>query len=248
MLGCTVSIAPVSCGNGCAAIPAMLPGMCALAPPRGAQPLRSARTRSNGGCTFAEHPDRPAPSARIIWHADLDPGTISVVAEPADPSDPDSLRIDRLASWLDIAVDAAGHEHVVLSDGWHHIRLDVEKGHLTGQEAVLLQYQLRGLESAESRLLPLRRLLDLCRHRRFARTLFPRDPGIDRGLAMLRVHDALSAGASQREIGEALFGTERVREDWGAGSDSLRSRVRRLVREAGAMARGGYRQLMRRRP
>lgn len=165
---------------------------------------------------------------------------------PADPSDPDSLRIDRISSWLAMAVDAQGREHVVLSDGWHHIRLDVEEGRLSGQEAVLLHYRLRGLACAEHRLLPLRRLLDLCRHRRFARSLFPRDPRIDRWIDVLRVHDALSDGASQREIGTALFGHERVRRDWSDGSDSLRSRVRRLVREARDMARGGYRQLMRR--
>jgi len=97
-------------------------------------------------------------------------------------------------------------------------------------------------------LLPLRRFLDLCRHRRFARSLFPREARIDRGIEMLRVHDAIGQGASQREIGAALFGDERVARDWVGESDSLRSRVRRLVREAHAMARGGYRQLMRRRP
>ena len=63
---------------------------------------------------------------------------------------------------------------------------------------------------------------------------------------MLRVHDAVRDGASQREIGAALFGDERVGHDWSDGSDSLRSRVRRLVREARDMAQGGYRQLMRR--
>lgn len=204
------------------------------------------RIRLYGGCIFAEQPDRAAPSARIIWHADLDPGTIGVAALPADPSDPDSLRIDRISPWLAMALDAQGREHVVLSDGWHHIRLDVEEGRLSGQEAVLLHYRLRGLACAEQRLLPLRRLLDLCRHRRFARSLFPRDPRIDRWVDVLRVHDALSGGASQREIGAALFGHERVHRDWSEGSDSLRSRVRRLVREARDMARGGYRQLMRR--
>lgn len=65
---------------------------------------------------------------------------------------------------------------------------------------------------------------------------------------MLRVHDAIGRGASQREIGAALFGEERVARDWVGESDSLRSRVRRLVGEAHAMARGGYRQLMRRKP
>jgi hypothetical protein len=201
-----------------------------------------------GGCTFAEHPNLPAPEARLIWHADLDPGTLGVTAIPADPSAPDSIRIDRIAPWLTIATDDWGREHAVLSDGWHHIRLDIEEGRLAGQEAVLLHYRLRGLASAEARLLPLRRFLDLCRHRRFARSLFPRDARIDRGIEMLRAHDAIGEGASQREIGAALFGDERIRGDWSDGSDSLRSRVRRLVREARAMARGGYRQLMRRRP
>ncbi len=201
-----------------------------------------------GGCTFAEHPDLQAPEARLIWHADLDPGTIGVTAFPADPTDPDSIRIDRIASWLAIATDDRGREHAVLSDGWHHIRLDIEEGRLEGQEAVLLHYRLRGLATAETRLLPLRRFLDLCRHRRFARSLFPRDARIDRGIEMLRVYDAIGQGASQREIGAALFGDGRVARDWVGESDSLRSRVRRLVREAHAMARGGYRQLMRRRP
>ncbi len=167
---------------------------------------------------------------------------------PADPLDPDSVHVARIAPWLAIAIDPAGCEHAVLSDGWHHIRFDIEEGRLAGQEAVLLHYRLRGVASAEARLLPLRRFLDLCRHRRFARSLFPRDARIDRWIDMLRVHDAIGQGASQREIGAALFGDERVARDWNDVSDSLRSRVRRLVREAGAMARGGYRQLMRRRP
>ena len=201
-----------------------------------------------GGCTFAEHPGLPAPEARIIWHADLDPGTIGVAALPADPADPDSIRIAGIAPWLAIAIDPAGREHAVLSDGWHHIRLDIEEGRLAGQDAVLLHYRLCGLASAETRLLPLRRLLDLCRHRRFARSLFPRDPRIDRGIELLRVHDALGEGASQREIGAMLFGEERTAHEWSGASDSLRSRVRRLVREARDMARGGYRQLMRRIP
>lgn len=206
---------------------------------------RAATTRCAGGFTFAENPDRLAPEARIIWHADLDPGTLAATATPAPSSDPDALSLAMLAPWLTIVSDCDGHEHAVLSDGWHHIRLDIEEGRLAGEAAVLLQYRLHGLATAEARLLPLRRLIDLYRHGRFARSLFPRDPRIARGIAMLRVHDALGAGASQREIGIALFGVERVAEDWNDRSDSLRSRVRRLVREARAMARGGYRLLMR---
>ncbi len=202
---------------------------------------------SSGGFTFAEHPDRAAPEARIIWHADLDPGTLRVIAVPSDPADPDSIRTDRLAPWLALSTDSDGREHAVLSDGWHRIRIDVEEGSIAREEAVLLHYRLLGLASAEPRILPLRRFLELCRRGRFARSLFPRDPRIERWLTVLRVHDALAAGASQREIGEALFGEDRIVLDWNDDSDSLRSRVRRLVRDAQAMARGGYRYLLHRR-
>ena len=215
----------------------------------GPVPLRAAPipSRSFGGCTFVEHPNRAAPEARIIWHADFDPGTMAVAAIPADPADPDSLDLDRIASWLAVAIDREGREHAVLSDGWHHIRIDIEEGCLTGQQAVLLHFRLQGILSLQRRLLPLRRFLDLCRRRQFSRALFPPDPQIARSVDMLPVHDALGQGASQRDIATGLFGETRVAQDWTGSSDSLRSRVRRLVREAGAMARGGYRQLMRRR-
>jgi len=116
---------------------------------------------------------------------------------------------------------------------------------LVGAPAVHLHYMLHGIVSTEHALLPLRRLLHLHRHRRFGRSLFPHDPWIGRGISLLRVHDALQDGASQREIASALFGRKRVHDDWGGESDSLRSRIRRLVRDVRVMANGGYRQLMR---
>nr|WP_279338829.1 DUF2285 domain-containing protein [Sphingomonas sp. BGYR3] len=94
--------------------------------------------------------------------------------------------------------------------------------------------------------MPLRRLITLCRHGRFARSLFPPEPRMDRWLTMLRVHDALMDGASQREIAMVLFGEDRVRAARDQGNDSLRSRTRRLARDALAMAAGGYRRLLRR--
>jgi hypothetical protein len=202
-------------------------------------------TRPAGAFTFAERPDLAAPEARIIWHADFDPGTLDVAVVPVDRADPDHIVLDNLAPWLTVVTDRDGGEHAVLSDGWRRIRLDVEAGSLARGGRVLFLYRLQGLASARARLLPMRRFLDLARHRRFTATLFPRDPYIDRCIRLLRVHDALAAGASQREIGEALFGAGHVARDWKGRSDSLRSRVRRLVRDAAGMAEGGYRSLMR---
>jgi hypothetical protein len=165
---------------------------------------------------------------------------------PVAGDTPDSLDPALLARWLTVATDAEGREHAVFSDGWHRIRLDLESGQLIAGMPVVLQYQLHGLHSAAPCILPLLRLLHLCRHRRFAASLFPADTHVPRGLILLRVHDALADGASQREIARVLFNELEVDRDWGSAADSIRSRVRRLIVDARAMARGGYRALMRR--
>ena len=95
-------------------------------------------------------------------------------------------------------------------------------------------------------MLTLRRFLGLCQHRRFGTSLFPPEPQTLRWLDMLRVHDAMGEGASHREIASELFGEGRVADDWNGTSDSLRSRVRRLVQDARVMAAGGYRNMLRR--
>lgn len=203
--------------------------------------------RFHGDFIFAEHPGRSAPDARILWAGALDPGILTVTACPADPHDPDTLLLDRIMPWLTCVAGPDGQEHALLSDGWHHIRLDVVDGQLAGQSAVHLSYRLHGLSTAGRHLLTLRRLLAVCQHRRFGPSLFPPDPRMGRWVRMLQVHDALSTGASQREVAAVLFGDARVRQDWSDASDSLRARVRRLVREARAMAAGGYRHLLWRR-
>ncbi len=205
-----------------------------------------ATTPSNGGFTFAERPEVEAPDARIIWHADFDPGTLRVVASPIGRGDPDAIDPALLAPWLTVVRDRHG-EHAVLSDGWHHIRLDIEQGSLSGGEPVLLEYRLKGVASAEARILPLRRLLDLCRKGRFSRALYPPDRRVERWILALRVHDALLAGASQREIARVLFGDASGQGGGDRRADSIRSRVRRLAADARRLAGGGYRVLMRRR-
>jgi len=202
-------------------------------------------TRSDGGCTFAEDPLRDAVRARILWRAELDPGTLLVAVVPVAAGDPDAFDPARFARWLTVTADADGWEHAVLSDGFRHIRIDVEAGSLRLGQPVRLSYRLAGVASAAPKLLPLRRLIALCQRGRFAASLFPADRRIRRWLEVLRVHDAIRHGASQREIAMVLFGSERVDADRTGRADSLRSRVRRMVREARLLASGGYRLLLR---
>lgn len=166
--------------------------------------------------------------------------------DPVGQAGPNSIDTKQLAPWLSVVADTSGLEHAVLSDGWRRIRLDVTAGTLTGCDLVVMHYEISGVEAAMTRVLPLRRILHFCRHQQFARSLFPRDDRIGRWLTVLRAHDALRDGASQREIARALFGDARIDREWRVSADALRSRVRRLVRDAHYFASGGYRLLMRR--
>ncbi len=236
-----VTIGRRSPGNGCAAIKATSTGMRVPA----SSPAQDGTEApfGRGGSTFAEDPEVSAPGARLIWSADIDPGTIEVEALPARRDSGDAIDPATFAEWLALARSEDGREHVVITDGFRRIRLDVAAGSLAAGP-VRLRYRLEGIAALRPRVLPLRRLLALCDNRRFAVSLFPLDPKIGRFVDMLRVHDGLIAGASLGDLAEVLYGTE-AGDTKARRSDSLRSRVRRLVREARAMAAGGYRDLMR---
>lgn len=110
---------------------------------------------SPGGCTFAEDPALPAPHARIIWDAGLDPGTLRARVTRVPPDHPDALDPDLIEPWLSIVDDGDG-QHAVLSDGWHRLRLDLIGDNLRSGP-VLLSYEIVGIVTASSKLLPLRR-------------------------------------------------------------------------------------------
>lgn len=143
-----------------------------------------------------------------------------------------------------VAVAPGGHEHLLLSDGYRRIRIDVVNGSLLSGP-VLLEYQLQGMRHIDAQLLSLRRLIALVRTGRFVKTLFPSDPYAARIAKSLRSYDALQAGASQRDIAIALFGADLVEREWAGTSDFLKSRTRRLLRLARTLAAGGWRDLMR---
>ncbi len=165
-------------------------------------------------------------------------------AVPGDRHSPDCFDPRRFGAWLAVERDEDGREHVVIAQGWRRIRIEVESGSIADGRPVVLHYRLAGVASAAPKVLPLRRLIELCRTGRFAGPLFPPDRRVPRWLLALRVHDALEAGASQREIAAVLFGEARVGREWRGGSESLRQQIRRLAGDARYLATGGYRSLL----
>ena len=155
----------------------------------------------------------------------------------------DDFNLERFAPSSLLVTSAEGPEHLLISDGFHAIRLDVMSGTLAAGP-VRLHYRLAGLASADRPVLTLRRLLALSRTGQFCRSLYPREVRARRWILMLRAFDALAGGADQREIGSVLLSPEADEPRWRTRSPSLRSRVQRLVRVARRMASDGYIELL----
>jgi len=201
-----------------------------------------AETPERWGLHAFEPPGRMVPEARPVWSVGVHPYVLVVEAGP--PEGGDVLDLERFARLSTLIAWANGREHLLISDGYRAIRLDVVSGSLA-DGPVELRYRLSGLATAERPLLTLRRLLALWRTGRLSRSLHPEEARARRLLLMLRAQDALGAGANQRTIAAELLGGGATRERWRVEASSVRSQVQRLVRGARRMAEGGFRQLLR---
>ncbi|WP_244672989.1 MULTISPECIES: DUF2285 domain-containing protein [unclassified Mesorhizobium] len=74
--------------------------------------------------------------------------------------------------------------------------------------------------------------------------LFPREKRGPRLTFVLRALDGSLAGASHRELAEALVGQRRAHADWRDPRDHLRDRIRRAVSRGRALTNGGYRDFL----
>ena len=197
-----------------------------------------------GGYVFAEDPNLSAAEARLFWRPDIDPRVITAEAIPArDGSDTFDLFAQRVPA---ILLQQKGQpEELLLNPGPHSIRMSVTRGTLLGGP-VHLTYRLQGLEMLDVRLLALRRLEMLHRTGRIPVSLFPAARRIGRWTRILETLDALASGPAQRAAAVRLYGKPAVIDSWSATSDSMQSRVRRLIAEATRLANGGYLDLVRR--
>ena len=61
---------------------------------------------------------------------------------------------------------------------------------------------------------------------------------------MLTRDDGHAAGASYREMAEAVHGQKRVREEWSGRGCSMKERMRRALAKGQALCHGGHRKLV----
>ena len=143
-----------------------------------------------------------------------------------------------------LSIPSSG-EQLLLGKGSRSIRLSIAQGTLL-DGPVRLSYQLGGTDRLELRLLALRRLEGVLRHRRIPASLYPIGARTRRWMEIIAVLDALAHGLPHRVIAQILFGERLVNRDWTGGSDYLRTRTHRLICQARKLAAGGYIDLVRR--
>lgn len=193
------------------------------------------------GCLNMPDANRGWTDAPLLWSAEVDRSVLRVLALPAS---------SRLGTPFDLAacgtrafvVNGRECQHVLLRGCAGSIRLDVLSGSLL-DGPVSLVLCLAGMEADGPAMVVLRRFLHLRRTGRIPALSTRACQRLQRQVLALRVHDALAAGASIRDVGVMLFGFERVRDEW--ADEALKSQCRRLIALSREMAVGGYRTLLR---
>ena len=161
------------------------------------------------------------------------------VAEEDEP-----IRLDRLKCTRRILLTKDGYQHVVLANRHRSLHLLCE-GQLILNPSANLVIQLDGMRYMNLKRSTLRVLLSLYRGTRPSQTLRCDTQATLQLRDALMVFDGKQLGLSDREIAIALYGKQRVEEEWASRCGPLRARVRRLVRKGQQLVNGGYLQLMR---
>lgn len=196
------------------------------------------------GCISLQMPEVRSIEATPLWSRAVDPTVLTVRALPAQADDATAFMPSRWAHLIKAATVPDGTEHLQICEGYRRIRMDVAEGSLLAGP-VHLAYDLHGVSGIDGQVLTLRRLLALCRAGFFVKSLHAPLSSGPRLVRALRAHDATERGASIGDVGIALFGEARVRAEWNAPSEAMKSHCRRLIATARRMVTGGYLSLLR---
>lgn len=182
-----------------------------------------------------EPPGIPWPEARPIWRRAIDDSVLSAVAIPGSAVGTAAEVVDvRSLNTCATCVTDSDGEHWLLADHGGHVRIDVVGGSL-GQDQVGLQFHIMGYPHCHGQIAALQRLVALAELGRWPARNPPPERRAARWALILRVHDAMAAGASHREIAECLFDLGDLPR-WRVSAPSWRRRVQRLTNAARRLA------------
>lgn len=194
---------------------------------------------------YFEDPQRSAIEAEPFWLPELLPLVLPVTLGPpdSDGSKP-PFSVANLPCKASVVRLPGGIEHVRLSDSGRTIQL-VCRGASIVNGPVSLNFSDFDLRPSAQRLQTLRRLIVLLETGAFPSDLFNPHPRARRLATVLQAFDAKEAGANDRQIAEAILGTEAVSRVWPGQNNSMKERVRNYLREARAIIGGELSRFMR---
>lgn len=184
---------------------------------------------------FGDDAETPAHLARLFWNATIDPSVLQAAAESAQPHTQGQFDLFDLPVEASVLV-LADREELLLGQGNRTIRLSVRTGSLLSGP-VVLEFRTRSTDALIGRSAALQRFaaFQISRAGSIGAT---RAGSATRRLMLLRTLDALANDTRHRQVAMKLFGSEQVEASWSSASDHLRSRVRRLIQQARALALG----------
>lgn len=139
------------------------------------------------------------------------------------------------------AVD--GGQHLLFRDSGQFLQVFVQGAELA-EQVHLLSETIQSPNILKHQLQVVERFNALIEGGKLRRTPFSPNFRSQRLCTALRVLDGRLAGASYRDIAVALFGRDRVNEDWNAPGDHLKNRIRRAAQRGNFLMQGGYRALL----
>jgi len=180
-----------------------------------------------------EDPRRETPMARPIWSASIDQTVIRAKVHSLHAAASDRIDLLDLQHLVTLTVSEDQIEHLLLSDGFHSLRIDIVQGTLIGCPAVL-RYLIEGIDTLRGPLATIDRLVRLSKTGRLDRSVLRPTMLTQRWISELRVADALASGADYQEIARALYGDHVSANRWRTRSTPFRTRTRtqRQVRTA----------------
>lgn len=136
-----------------------------------------------------------------------------------------------------------GDQHLLFQDSGQFFQVFVQGAELTGPVHLLTE-ALQTSKVRKNQLQVVERFNVLFEGGNFRGTRNSPSSRSQRLNTALRVLDGRLAGASYRDITVALFGNDRVNEDWNAPGDHLKNRIRRAAQRGNFLMQGGYRALL----
>jgi hypothetical protein len=161
----------------------------------------------------------------------------------AAQDDADAFSLARLAQMATVGI-SRNSCRVLLSDGRHSLRLDVE-GLALFNSPVRLQCKISGFRAAREPVRTWERLSVVAKTGKLPPRSREALKSNGRRILLIRAFDALAAGASQREIAAELIRPEAAAVGWRSANPSLRLQVQRLARGAHHYSSGRFWTLLR---